>query len=150
MAVSPAMRRLLRVLLLEEEQCRKSLEAAVSVLRTLEHALEAASERGRGGRRLIAASAGSGDLTDRLAGLEETRMAMRRAMLLRPPIEDAGQQVSTLRETYLAKRVERRQAETLILQAEAAQSLEAGRRSQQLLDDWYLNRMHRASTKPEA
>jgi hypothetical protein len=51
--------------------------------------------------------------------------------------------VATLREEFLAKRVERRQAETLIKETEARDAIEAGRRSQQNLDDWFGNRMHR-------
>jgi hypothetical protein len=48
---------------------------------------------------------------------------------------------------YLAKRVERRQAETLIEEAQAQNALDAGRRSQQALDDWFLNRLHREALK---
>jgi hypothetical protein len=39
--------------------------------------------------------------------------------------------------------VERRQAETLISEAEARDALDAERKSQQGLDDWFRNRMHR-------
>jgi len=51
--------------------------------------------------------------------------------------------VAALREEFLAKRVERRHAETLIKETEARDTIEAGRRSQQNLDDWFGNRMHR-------
>jgi hypothetical protein len=143
MAVSRTMRRLLRVLALEEEQRQSVLESAVGELRRLERALDSAAERERGGRRLLAASAASGELTDRVAALEETRAAKRRAATLRPWIEEAAEEVLELREAYLAKRVERRQTETLLQAAEAAKALEDARRSQQSLDDWYLNRRNR-------
>ena len=70
MAVSRALRRLLRIRELEEEQCRLALEAAIGELSRLEHAMAATAERDRRGRRLVEASARSGELRDRLAGLE--------------------------------------------------------------------------------
>jgi hypothetical protein len=143
MPVSRGLRRLLRVLELEEEQCQMALAAAVGELRRLERAFETAAARDRGGRRLIAASAVSGELADRLSGLEETRAARRRAKLLAPWIEDAEQEVEALRRVHLAKRVERRQAETLVQAEEARETIAANRQGQQALDDWYLNRMHR-------
>jgi hypothetical protein len=41
---------------------------------------------------------------------------------------------------FLGKRIERRQTETLIKEAEALESVEAGRRAQRDLDDWFLSR----------
>jgi len=143
-AVSRALRRLLRVLEIEEEQSRAALESALSDLRRLEQALAAAAERDRGGRRLVAASAYTGQLPDRLAGLEETRAATRHATSLVPCIADAKRGLEAVREDFLAKRVERRQAETLIREAEARDAVETTRRAQQALDDWYRNRPHPA------
>jgi hypothetical protein len=57
--------------------------------------------------------------------------------------------VATLRQEFLGKRVERRQAETLIRETEARDAIEAGRRGQQALDDWYRFRLHRAETGAE-
>jgi hypothetical protein len=143
MAVSRALRRLLRIRDIEEEQCRLAVESASATLHRLQHALEATVERGRRGRRLIEASVHSGELPDRLAGLEEIRAAGRHGVALIPRIADAELDVAALREEFLAKRVERRQAETLIKETEARDTIEAGRRSQQNLDDWFGNRMHR-------
>ncbi|HUV69493.1 MAG TPA: hypothetical protein VMW15_07515 [Terracidiphilus sp.] len=142
MAVSRALRRLLRVLEIEEDQCRLALESAVAELAHLERSLASVSERAQRGRKLIHASAQSGELSDRLAGIEETRAARRRAEALRPRIADAELNVESLRQVFLNKRVECRQAETLICETEARDALVAGRRSQQALDDWYLNRSH--------
>ncbi len=144
MAVSRALRRLLRIRDLEEEQARLALESGLAGLHTLEHALAATAERDRGGRRLVKESVRTAELTDRLAGLEETRAAKRLEGVLSPRIAAAGQDVAQLREQYLASRVERRQAETLIQEAEAWDARNADRRSQQALDDWFSNRMHRA------
>jgi flagellar biosynthesis chaperone FliJ len=143
LAVSPALRRLLRIRDLEEEQCQKALKSATGELHQLEHALTMTTERERLGRRLLAASARSGELADRLAGIEEMRAAVRHAEALAPRIANAELNVAALRQTFLAKRVERRQAETLIAETEARDAIEEGRRSQQALDDWYSNRLHR-------
>ncbi|HEV2487812.1 MAG TPA: hypothetical protein VGT08_19995 [Terracidiphilus sp.] len=142
MAVSRALRRLLRVLEIEEEQSRLALESAVGELGNLERSLTASRLRERSGRRLVISSAQTGELPDRLAGLEEARAARQRAEVLRPRIADADAEVTAFREAFLAKRVERRQAQTLIRETEAKDAVIAGRRSQQALDDWYLNRLH--------
>jgi hypothetical protein len=152
MAVSRALRRLLRIRELEEEQCRLALDAAVGELKRLEHAMTASTERDRGGRRLVETSARTGELRDRLAGLEETRAASRMVEFLAPRITSWETETGRLREAFLAKRVERRQAETLISETEARDAIESGRRSQQMLDDWFGSRMHRSrldSKKPE-
>ena len=149
MAASRALRRLLRIRDIEEEQCRLEVEAAQGNLGKLQRAMGEAVNRSSGGRRLVQASARSGDLPDRLAGIEETRSAERRAVALVPCIADAAQDVAIAREEYLAKRIERRQAETLIEEAETEEALEFDRRSQQGLDDWYRNRMHRSQQETE-
>jgi hypothetical protein len=139
-AVSRALRRLRRVREIEEEQQRLALEAALSELHILQSAQQRAIDRERGGRMLIAASVESGELADRLAGIEETRGAGRQAERLVSSVEEAAQRVSDLRKSYLSVRVERRQAETLIEEAEAREGLEGLRRGQQNLDDWYRAR----------
>jgi hypothetical protein len=149
MAVSRGLRRLLRIRELEEEQGRIALEAALGDLSRLRNAQAATIERGQRGRRLVGSSAVSGEFTDRLAGLEETRAAERLALALTPRISDAEEEVANLREDYLARRVERRQAETLIVEAEARDALDADRKSQQALDDWFRNRLHRAGLEAQ-
>jgi hypothetical protein len=143
MAVSRTLRRLLRVRELEEEQCRLALESAQGGLTRLERALAGTVERARGGRRLVEASARTGELADRFAGLEESIGAERLAQVLSPRIEAAQEEVILLREEFLAKRVEVRQAETLIGETEARDAVEAARRGQQALDDWHRSRQFR-------
>jgi hypothetical protein len=150
MAVSRALRRLLRIRDIEEEQGRLALESALGDLRHLENALAATVERARSGRRLVGTSAHSGELPDRLAGLEETRAADRRAAVLVPRIADAELDVVALRQEFLRKRVERRQAETLIRETEARDAVEANRRGQQMLDDWFGNKTHRVGAEAQA
>jgi len=147
MAVARSLRRLLRIRELEEEQERLELELALGCLHRLERAQAAALEQNRRGRRLVGASIGSGELRDRWAGLEESRTAERWAEALAPQIAEAGEAAAEQRAAYLARRVERRQAEALIEEAESSEALEAGRRSQQALDDWFRNRLHRRQAR---
>jgi len=143
MAVPRAMRRLLRIRETEEEQRQAALESAQSDLRRLEEALALAQERERRGRRLVAASAETGELTDRIGGLEEMRTARRHAAALTPRIAEAELAVTARRREFLAKRVERRQVESLIEKAELKESGMAGRRAQGELDVWFLGRAQR-------
>jgi hypothetical protein len=140
MAVSRAMRRLLQVLEIQEEGCRAAMESARAELKRLERALTRSVERERGGRRLVAASAATGEITDRIAGIEETRVAKYIAAALTPRIAEAELAVNTRRREFLGKRIERRQTETLIEEAEALENVEAERRAQRDLDDWFLSR----------
>jgi len=139
-AVSRALRHLLRVLEMEEDQHRLRLETGLGELGQLQRALAVTDERDRCGRRLVGESAHSGELFDRLSGVEETRAARRLADALKPRVTEAEEVVAGLRQEYLAKRVERRQAETLVEKAEAEEAMEADRRSQQMLDERFLSR----------
>lgn len=150
MAVSHAMRRLLRIRDLEEEQRRLALESAIGELNRLEHALSSTAGRERRGRRLVATSVDTGELLDRLGGLEETHAAARLAAALVPRIAAVKLDTVALRQQYLGKRVERRQAETLIQETEVKDAIETNRRDQQALDDWYRSQSHRKGTGPES
>lgn len=140
MAVSRGMRRLLQVLELQEEQCRAAMETARAELKQLQQALNRSVERERGGRRLVAASAATGEIADRIAGIEETRVAKRIAKVLAPRIAESESAVNSRQREFLDKRIERRQAETLIEEAEALEQVEAARRAQRDLDNWFLSR----------
>jgi hypothetical protein len=58
-------------------------------------------------------------------------------------------EVAALRQEFLLKRVERRQAETLIGETEARDAVSAGRRAQQQIDDWYRSRPQKELGKDE-
>jgi flagellar biosynthesis chaperone FliJ len=146
MPVSRSLRRLLRIRDIEEEQCRLALESALSEFNRLEHAMADTAEQDRRGRRLVASGVCGGELLDRLAGLEEMHAASRLASALAPKIAESAQDVVTLRQEFLSKRVERRQAETLIGETEARDAVATGRREQQGIDDWYRSRMRLAET----
>ena len=140
MAVSPAMRRLLHILNIQEEECHAAVELAHAELKRLEQALSSNVERERAGRRLLAASAASGDIADRIAAIEEAHLAKRIAAALVPRIAELETVANARQQEFLCKRIERRQAETLIQEAEALKDIEAGRRAQRNLDDWFLSR----------
>jgi flagellar export protein FliJ len=140
MAASRAMRRLMQVRALDEELRQAALESAVGDLRRMELALVASEERERNGRQQVTASVRTGELVDRIAGLEETRAALRHGAALKPRIAEAELEVARRRQEFLAKRIERRQVETLIQKTEAEDAVDAGRRAQRELDDWFLSR----------
>jgi hypothetical protein len=56
---------------------------------------------------------------------------------------------SSLREEFLNKRIERRQAETLIEEAKKREAVDQARRSQQSLDDWHRVRLYRRQLEAE-
>jgi flagellar biosynthesis chaperone FliJ len=145
MAVSRAMRRLLEVREIEEGLSRAALESAMGDLKRLETALKATREKERSGRRLVAASAETDELADRIAGLEEICAAQRHVTALSPRITETKLTVAARRREFLAKRIERRQAETLIRKIESGDAIEAGRRAQRGVDDWFLRRARRSS-----
>jgi hypothetical protein len=146
-AVSKAIRRLLHLLNMEEEMRRRGLESARGKLVQLETALKAAGQQERRGRQLFNSGVQSEVLPDRLAGLEEVHAGIRLGSLLQLHIELAALQVNERREEYFAKRLERRQAETLVEAAEATYKSEVNRKSQQALDEWYLT--SRPNNKPQ-
>ena len=150
MAVSRTMRRLLRVREIAEELSQAALESATSDLRRLESALAAARERERAGRRQVTASAATGELVDRIAGLEETRAARRHAAALTPRIAETELAVTLRRGEFLARRMERRQVESLIWKSEEEAAIEAGRRAQREIDDWFLSQARRGGGDEEA
>jgi hypothetical protein len=136
--------RIVGVRKIEEEQSRRSLELALAELAQLELALDAAGQRESAGRMLIAASAASGDVADRVAGIEESRSAARHTAALAARIRTAKDTVASLRQDYLGNRTARMQAETLAGHERARKESENLRRAQQTLDEWHLNRLRPA------
>ncbi len=154
MPVSNALKRLLRIRDLEQEQHRRALESALSELRRLEDALERASVRERGGRSEFAA--GVLDQNPQFdqdsdqeshakplalqSALVETAIGQNHAQALAPRISRATAQAALRQREFLLKRMERRQAETLIRETEATDAIEATRQGQKNADDWFLAR----------
>ena len=107
-AVSRGLRRLLQLRLLEEDQRRLALESALAEMHRLERALGSAIERGHRGRELVHRGVLAGELSDRIAGLEEGRAALRQAVSLEAAIGRSRQGADILREKYQSARVDRR------------------------------------------
>lgn len=149
MAVSRGLRRLLHVLELEEEQRKSALEVAVGELRRIEQAQQAAGERERRGRALVLTSFESGELVDRIAGTEEARSAELQGKTLAGWQVGAAATVEDRRADLVAKRIERKQTETLIEEATRRDAAEQAHRSQNSLDEWFLNRQHDPWRKQE-
>jgi hypothetical protein len=137
------MRRLLHVRDVEEEQYRMALETALGAFHALEHARAVAIMRQHAGREFLSASALTGEITDRTAALVEVKFAVRCVTVLAARLADAENNVMHAREAYIDKRIERRQAATLIEEAEAQEEIESLRRAQQSLDETYGASLHR-------
>jgi hypothetical protein len=150
MAVSRALRRLLRIREVEEEQRKLALEAALHELRRLDQALATAGKRESRGRRLVTLSTRTNEPADRLGGLDQARAAARHAVHLAERIASATDRIAALREDLLLSRTERRQTETLIDEAAARDSLVAVRRGQQALDDRFAAQRFRREAAEES
>ncbi|HEY2858567.1 MAG TPA: hypothetical protein VGJ21_09130 [Terracidiphilus sp.] len=147
MPVPKSMRRLLHVRQLEEEQRKAELESALGEQRRLEDAMGAAHDRERAGRAWIASSANCPDPADRIAGLVDSESAGHVTRILAPRAAAAAARTAALREKFLAVRVERRQVDTVIHEAEELEALQQDRKQQQGLDDWFGARRHSLAGK---
>jgi flagellar biosynthesis chaperone FliJ len=149
MAVSKTVRRMLHVLGLEEESRRRELDTAQAELARLDAGSRAAAKQEKDGRLLFASGVQGNEMDDRLAGLVEVHAGRRRQDVLQQCIQESTQVVEALRAAFLEKRVERKQAESLVKAAEARESLEKDRRNQQSLDSWFLMRPSLEGSDPK-
>ncbi len=143
MAASKSLRRLRDIRLAEEEHNQAAMESAVAELQRLETALMQNRERVRRARVLVASSVQTGEVLDRIAGLEEIRAAHSTAKILAGKIDAAEKTVQEKRQEFLDKRIERRQVETVCEAMQAKDTAEANRKSQTVLDDWHRSRRNR-------
>ena len=143
MAATRVLHRLLKVRQLEEEHLKTALESAQMDLGNLVEAQRGAVEREGRGRVLILESVRTGELRDRLAGIEEVRFATKLRIALSMRIETAERKAEQLRAHYAAKRMQRQQVDVLIEAAEAEQKLAESRRTQEALDDGHRSRRRR-------
>jgi flagellar export protein FliJ len=143
MAGSRSLRRLCEIRQAEEEQSHVILESAVAELQHLVTALAECRERVNRAQLLIALSMQTGELVNRIAGLEESRSADRMAQTLASKIDAAENEVREKRRKFLDKRIERRQVETVCEAMKARDAVEMNRRNQLLLDDWHRSQRNR-------
>jgi flagellar export protein FliJ len=144
-AISNSLRRLLHIRKLEEEQRKIALESVLAELHNLKVTLGAMRARERGGRERVALSSQSSDPADRIASLVECESARRSAQALEGRIAETASRASAARDDYVSKRVERRQVETVLEEAEEARAAERARREQEGVDQWFSARRHTRS-----
>jgi hypothetical protein len=135
-AVSRGLRRLYELRQIEELQKASLFELAVAELDQLKNALEVAHIREGNGRALVERSVMTGETQDRLFGVEEIAAAVRISAVLESRLRSAAEKVQRIRNEFLNKRLEKRQAGTLL---ESALEREAGlaqRKMQLALDEW--------------
>jgi flagellar biosynthesis chaperone FliJ len=142
MARSRILERVLRIRHLEEEQHRQAVASAMSELRILETALSASATRQRQGRIQVAEGVAADDLVGRHAGLIESRNATRQSAVLARWAAVSTARAEIVRSQWIGKRVERKQAETLVHAAASQSVVEEVRRGQQTADQWYLVRRY--------
>jgi len=131
------LKRLCELRRLEERNEACLLGSAAASLQRLDDALKHERVRKEQGRILIGRSVGSGETEDRIAGLEEIAGATRKTGILMGRMQRAQENVRRVRERYLGKRTELRQAEALLRAAVENESNAALRRSQAELDEWH-------------
>lgn len=140
MAVSRSLRRLLQLRQAEEEHRKAQLHLAILELSKLQYSLRLAYAQAQRGRALLAESIRTGDMEGRLSGMNEIDGAERRAHFVSAEIRAMEIAVEKLRGEFLAKRMERRQAGSLVESAMVREDLDQKRRSQTALDDWFQTR----------
>ena len=145
MALAGSLDRLAHVRALEAEQSLATLEAAINEVRQLQYALALAQQQAKAGRELIHCSAQTGELVDRLAGIEELRKSRKAIATMEGDLVVVEATATEVREVYLARRMERQQAEALVKEARTQEERLMTRRSQQEVEDW-----HRAQQMREA
>jgi hypothetical protein len=144
MDASKSLERLLGVRQAEEERSQQEMEATIRELQRLELAHATSRERGKRARTMVASSAQTGEVMDRIAGLQEIAAADRLDRMLLKRIDVARKDAQEKRQELLTRRLARRQVETLVGTKLAEAEAEANRKTQSALDDW-----HRSQRKPE-
>jgi len=146
MTLSTNLERLRGIRQTEERQSGLLMESALAELRRIEIALRRAQERNRRALELVGSSVRTGEWIDRIAGIEETAATDRLMSILALKMEAAEKQAEKIRQEFLSKRIERRQVETLLEEAETQDALETKRKNQRSMDEWHRGQ-HRAKTK---
>jgi len=140
MAVRRVLTRLLRLRELEEEQSRIQLESAVGERDRVQEDLARAAEYLTQGRQSFTAGIANRDALGRTGAALETEQARQQRHRILPQLRAAEAEVTRQREEYLLRRTDRQQVETLVENEKKMAAVEAARRAQQMLDDWYGRR----------
>jgi len=149
--VSPkSLDRLLGIRKAEERCSQTEMETAIAELQHLQSAYAMADERGKRARTLFASNAHTGELMDRIAGLQEMTTVGRLQRTLVKMIEMAEEKAENKRRETLARRLARRQVEIVVDTKLAQARAEANRKSQSALDDWHRSQRKPATQKASA
>jgi flagellar biosynthesis chaperone FliJ len=140
MAAKQGLNRLLRVRQLEEELSRVELEVAVGDRNRMGEELASVAQRQAAGRRDLVRGIMERDTAGRAGSVIEVEQARRLQLRMEPRLEAAEDEVARQREEFLARKRDRRQVETLVDEQQRIAREAAGRRAQQMLDDWYGRR----------
>lgn len=137
MAASKSLYRLLGIRQAEEECSQSEMETAIAELQHLTLAQATTYERGKVARALVASSAQAGEMIDRIAGLQEMTTTGRLQRMLVELVDAAKERAEQKRKDLLARRLARRQVETLVDAKSAEARAETNRKTQLALDDWH-------------
>ncbi len=141
MPVSRALRRLLRIRNIEEEQHRLTLESAAGEFRLVEDALNASHRRERSGSELHQAGLRSGDVVDAQSGHVEQDVSRISTAFLEQQRAASELRVAALREALREKQIQYRQTEALIDNTIEADAIDSARHTQNHIDDWFRSRL---------
>ena len=147
MANRRVLSRLLRLRELEEEMSRMELEGAVGDRERVAGELAAAVNRQALGRQGFLVSIGDPDTAGRTGAVISMEQARELSVRIASRLEAADREVIRRREEFLSRRTDRQQIETLVQREQLTLREEAGRRAQQMLDDWYGRRSPRQAER---
>jgi hypothetical protein len=135
--------RLLRLRTLLEDVSRVELEAHLQELAQVEGALTCLQETERTMRRQSFASIAEARRAQRLEAEALSEWAGHERGFLERTREKKAAEVDTAKAAYLERRMESRQAGSVIEAGHAVAEMEQGRREQRELDDWFGQRKQR-------
>jgi len=129
--------RVLRVRQLLEELAGATLRTRTAELRRIEEGAEQHERQAMRTRTEALDQMQRGESADAWLGMADAEILAWTSQRLRAAARHAKPAVEAAHEQMLARRVEKRQAEALLTDAEQAEQQEALRREQHRLDDWF-------------
>lgn len=138
--------RVLRIRALFEELSQLELETRTAELRQLESAAERQRRLSLAARleaHQLLPAAGNAKAEAWLTGIADAELLAKKSNRLNAAAQKKKPVAEAAREVFLARRLERRQAETLVTAAAEAENKEQLRRDQKQVDDWFQSRAAR-------
>jgi flagellar export protein FliJ len=138
--------RLLRLRAMLEDRAHRELERRSAEVRRLDAAAEEGRAQARAARRDAVRHLGSGE-AEWCVGMVDAEILTGNSARLGSLAESQRPELEAARAALLERRLERRQVETLVAEAAAAEALDEARHEQKRIDDWFQSRT--AREKPE-